>query len=33
MPRGRQALGVGIALALNVAIGVYPQPILALAGL
>jgi hypothetical protein len=32
-PRGRQALGVGIALALNVAIGVYPQPILALAGL
>jgi hypothetical protein len=33
LPRGRQALGVGIALALNVAIGVYPQPILALAGL
>ena len=33
MPRGRQAFGVGIALALNVAIGVYPQPILALAGL
>ncbi|HEV2035870.1 MAG TPA: hypothetical protein VGU71_17035 [Candidatus Dormibacteraeota bacterium] len=33
MPRGRQALGVGIALAINVAIGVYPQPILALAGL
>lgn len=32
-PRGRQALGVGIALAINVAIGVYPQPILSLAGL
>ena len=33
LPRGRQALGVGIALGLNVAIGLYPQPILALAGL
>jgi hypothetical protein len=33
MPRGRQALGVGIALAINVAVGVYPQPILLLAGL
>ncbi|OLC14838.1 MAG: hypothetical protein E6I23_11705 [Chloroflexi bacterium] len=32
-PRGRQALGVGIALALSVAIGLYPQPILSLAGL
>ena len=33
LPRGRQALGVGLALAVNVAIGLYPQPILALAGL
>jgi hypothetical protein len=33
VPRGRQALGVGIALAVNVAIGVYPLPILSLAGL
>jgi hypothetical protein len=33
VPRGRQALGVGIALAVNVVIGVYPQPILSLAGL
>ncbi len=33
LPRGRQALGVGIALAVNVAVGVYPQPILSLAGL
>lgn len=32
MPRGRQAVGVGIALALNVAIGLYPQPVLSLAG-
>ena len=32
-PRGRQALGVGIALGLSVAIGLYPQPILSLAGL
>jgi formate hydrogenlyase subunit 3/multisubunit Na+/H+ antiporter MnhD subunit len=32
-PRGREALGVGIALALSVAIGIYPQPILSLAGL
>lgn len=32
-PHGRQALGVGIALALSVAIGLYPQPILSLAGL
>ncbi len=31
-PRGRLALGVGIALALSVAIGLYPQPILSLAG-
>ena len=33
LPRGRQAIGAGIALALSVAIGVYPQPILTLAGL
>jgi len=33
LPRGRQAWGVGIALAANAAIGLYPQPFLALAGL
>ena len=33
LPRGRQAWGVGIALVANVAIGLYPQPFLALAGL
>ena len=33
LPRGRQAVGVGVALGINVAIGVYPLPILALAGL
>lgn len=33
VPHGRQALGVGIALAVNVAVGVFPQPILSLAGL
>ena len=33
LPRGRQALGVGIAIAANVAIGIYPQPFLSLAGL
>ena len=32
-PRGRQAVGVGIALAMGAAIGLYPQPILSLAGL
>jgi len=32
-PRGRLALGVAIALSLSVAIGIYPQPILSLAGL
>jgi hypothetical protein len=32
-PRGRQAVGVGIALAAGAAIGLYPQPILSLAGL
>jgi hypothetical protein len=33
LPRGRQAWGVGIALAVNVVIGLYPQPFLAVAGL
>jgi hypothetical protein len=33
VPRGRQAVGVGIALALSVAVGLYPQPLLSLAGL
>ena len=33
LPRGRQAWGVGIALAINVVIGLYPQPFLTLAGL
>ena len=33
LPRGRQAWGVGIALTINVVIGLYPQPFLALAGL
>ncbi len=33
LPRGRQAWGVGIALAVNAAIGLYPQPFLSLAGL
>lgn len=33
LPRGRQAAGTAIALALSVAIGLYPQPILSLAGL
>jgi hypothetical protein len=33
VPRGRQAVGAGIALAASVAIGLYPQPILSLAGL
>jgi len=32
-PRGRQAVGVAIALAIGAAIGLYPQPILSLAGL
>jgi hypothetical protein len=32
MPRGRQAVGVGVVLAVNVALGLYPQPLLALAG-
>jgi hypothetical protein len=33
LPRGRQAWGVGIALATNVVVGLYPQPFLTLAGL
>lgn len=33
LPRGRQAVGAGVTLALSVAIGLYPQPILSLAGL
>jgi hypothetical protein len=33
VPRGRQAVGVAIVLALNVLLGVYPQPLLTLAGL
>ncbi|MEA2628386.1 MAG: hypothetical protein QOJ10_846 [Chloroflexota bacterium] len=33
LPRGRQAWGVGIALAANAVIGLYPQPFLSLAGL
>jgi hypothetical protein len=33
LPRGRQAWGVGIALAANAVIGLYPQPFLKLAGL
>jgi iron complex transport system permease protein len=32
-PTGRQLLGVGLALAISVALGAYPQPLLALAGL
>jgi hypothetical protein len=33
IPRGRQAVGVAIVLALNVAAGLYPLPLLAAAGL
>lgn len=33
LPRGRQAVGVAIVLAVNVVIGLYPQPLLTLAGL
>ena len=32
-PTGRQLIGIGVALAISVALGVYPQPLLALAGL
>jgi len=28
VPRGRQALGVALVLALNVAVGLYPLPLL-----
>jgi hypothetical protein len=31
-PRGRQAIGVAIVLAVSVFLGLYPQPLLALAG-
>lgn len=31
-PRGRQALGVGIVIAANAVVGLYPLPLLALAG-
>jgi hypothetical protein len=33
LPRGRQALGVAIVLAINAFVGFYPQPLLTLAGL
>jgi hypothetical protein len=33
VPRGRQAVGVAIVLAINVVIGIFPQPLLTLAGL
>jgi hypothetical protein len=33
LPRGRQAVGVGIVLVINLALGIYPQPVLGLAGL
>jgi hypothetical protein len=33
VPRGRQAIGVAIVLAVNVLLGLYPQPLLSLAGL
>jgi hypothetical protein len=33
LPRGRQAWGIGIALAANAVIGLYPQPFLSVAGL
>jgi hypothetical protein len=32
-PRGRQAFGVGIVVVVNVAVGLYPLPLLSLAGL
>jgi NADH:ubiquinone oxidoreductase subunit 2 (subunit N) len=32
LPRGRQAIGVAIVLAVSVFLGLYPQPLLALAG-
>ena len=33
LPRGRQAVAVAIVLAINVVLGIYPQPLLAAAGL
>jgi hypothetical protein len=33
LPRGRQAVGVAIVLGVNVVLGLYPQPLLTLAGL
>jgi hypothetical protein len=33
LPRGRQAIAVAIVLAINVVLGIYPQPLLAVAGL
>jgi hypothetical protein len=33
VPRGRQAVGVAVVLAVNVFLGLYPQPLLTLAGL
>jgi formate hydrogenlyase subunit 3/multisubunit Na+/H+ antiporter MnhD subunit len=33
LPRGRQAVGVAIVLAVNMVLGLYPQPLLTLAGL
>ena len=33
LPRGRQAFGVAIVLAVNVAVGLYPLPLLGVAGL
>jgi hypothetical protein len=33
VPRGRQAVGVAVVLAVNVLLGLYPQPLLTLAGL
>ena len=33
LPRGRQAIGIAVALIINAAIGFYPQPVLSLAGL
>jgi len=33
VPRGRQALGVALVLAVNVAVGLYPLPLLSVAGL
>ncbi len=33
LPRGRQAVGVAVVIAVNVLVGLYPQPILSAAGL